>query len=129
MLLMADGEVLEYGRPVFWNYGFLPQTWADPEQVGVETGLIGSSGPVEVIEIGSRHHERGEITAVRVLGALPMAELGAAVSTARSRICADRFCRHSLRSTAPAWSERRPLEWRPRAAREGEARSAHARGA
>lgn len=44
--------------------------------MSVETGLSGSGGPVEVIEVGSQQHERGQVTAVKILGALPLVDRG-----------------------------------------------------
>jgi len=75
-LVMDMGEVVRFAEPTLWNLGFLPQTWLDPQQVDPDIGIRGSGGPVEVLEIGRNEHARGEVTEVRVLGAIPMVEYG-----------------------------------------------------
>jgi len=67
-----DGKASKFDMPSFWNRGFLPQTWLDPEQTDTEWRLPGSNGPVEVIEVGKTEHVRGQVTRVRILGVLPM---------------------------------------------------------
>ena len=35
-----------------WNYGYLPQTWEDPDHVDSSTNCKGDGDPVDVCEIG-----------------------------------------------------------------------------
>ncbi|KAI8331920.1 inorganic pyrophosphatase [Chlamydoabsidia padenii] len=51
-----------------WNYGALPQTWEDPHHKAKDTGAIGDNDPIDVIEIGDKVGETGEIKQVKLLG-------------------------------------------------------------
>lgn len=70
------GKLRDYHGPIFWNYGYLPQTWEDPTVKHPELGVFGDNDPVDVVEIGSRAHTQGEIVRVKVLGALAMIDSG-----------------------------------------------------
>jgi len=70
------GKLREYHGPIYWNYGYLPQTWEDPEVEHPELKVKGDNDPVDVVEIGSRAHQQGEIVQVKVLGALAMIDDG-----------------------------------------------------
>ncbi|CAK9008084.1 unnamed protein product [Durusdinium trenchii] len=70
------GKLREYHGPIYWNYGYLPQTWEDPQAEHPELKVKGDNDPVDVVEIGSRAHEQGEIVKVKVLGALAMIDDG-----------------------------------------------------
>ena len=35
-----------------WNYGYLPQTWEDPDHVDSSTNCKGDGDPIDVCEIG-----------------------------------------------------------------------------
>jgi len=76
MPLMQKGEARRYRQPIFWNYGFLPQTWGDPMVVHPELGARGGNGPVAVLEIGSRQRATGEVARVIVLGAFAIVDHG-----------------------------------------------------
>eukprot|EP00928_Gymnodinium_smaydae_P056574 TRINITY_DN3993_c0_g4_i1.p1 TRINITY_DN3993_c0_g4~~TRINITY_DN3993_c0_g4_i1.p1 ORF type:complete len:294 (-),score=38.31 TRINITY_DN3993_c0_g4_i1:75-956(-) len=70
---IKKGQLREYHGPIFWNYGYVPQTWEDPD--GKHQGLEqyrGDNDPLDVVEIGSQPHERGQISSIKVLGALAM---------------------------------------------------------
>uniref|UniRef100_A0A7S4SW38 inorganic diphosphatase n=1 Tax=Alexandrium monilatum TaxID=311494 RepID=A0A7S4SW38_9DINO len=71
---IKKGKLREYGGPIFWNYGYLPQTWEDPNVEHL--GAFGDNDPVDVVEIGARKHGQGEVTRVKVLGALAMIDSG-----------------------------------------------------
>merc|ERR1711871_137433 len=58
-----------YGTP-FFNYGFFPQTWEDPDFHG------GDNDPIDVIEVGETPLSMGSIVSVRVLGALKLIDEG-----------------------------------------------------
>ncbi|CAK9008082.1 unnamed protein product [Durusdinium trenchii] len=59
------GKLREYHGPIYWNYGYLPQTWEDPQAEHPELKVKGDNDPVDVVEIGSRAHEQGEIVKVK----------------------------------------------------------------
>ncbi|CAJ1371210.1 unnamed protein product [Effrenium voratum] len=73
---MKNNKLREYHGPIFWNYGYLPQTWEDPEVEHPELKVKGDNDPVDVVEVGSRTHEQGELVQVKVLGALAMIDDG-----------------------------------------------------
>merc|ERR1712038_1709053 len=59
-----------------WNYGYLPQTWEDPDHVDSSTNCKGDNDPVDVCEIGQTVHKRGEVVPVKVLGTLALIDEG-----------------------------------------------------
>lgn len=63
-----------YGDP-FFNYGFVPQTWEDPD-LKDEVGNAGDGDPLDVMEVGSRELAVGSIVPARVLGALTLIDQG-----------------------------------------------------
>mmetsp|Transcript_1912 Transcript_1912/g.5624 ORF Transcript_1912/g.5624 Transcript_1912/m.5624 type:complete len:275 (+) Transcript_1912:59-883(+) len=73
---MKKGVLRDYHGPIFWNYGYLPQTWEDPNVEHPELKVFGDNDPVDVVEIGSRTQAEGEVTKVKVLGTLAMIDDG-----------------------------------------------------
>jgi len=73
---VKKGALRDYHGPIFWNYGYLPQTWEDPTVEHPELKVLGDNDPVDVVEIGSRAHEQGEVSKVKVLGVLAMIDSG-----------------------------------------------------
>lgn len=73
---VKSGALREYHGPIFWNYGFLPQTWEDPFSEHPVLHVRGDNDPLDVVEVGSRTHEQGEVVRVRVLGGLAMIDGG-----------------------------------------------------
>ncbi len=63
-----------YGTP-FFNYGFIPQTWEDPE-LKDSLGNGGDNDPLDVMEIGSERINMGSIKPCRVLGHLELIDEG-----------------------------------------------------
>lgn len=61
-----------------WNYGALPQTFEDPTLKDDETGCFGDNDPLDLIEIGTKTHQRGSVIKVKVLGALGLIDEGEA---------------------------------------------------
>lgn len=59
-----------------WNYGAIPQTWENPEHLDAATGCKGDNDPIDVLEIGSRVANRGEVVQVKVLGTLALIDEG-----------------------------------------------------
>lgn len=72
---VKKGVPREYHGPIFWSYGFLPQTWEDPGRV-LAGGLKGDGDPVDCVELSGAELAPGTVTTVRVLGALPMVDDG-----------------------------------------------------
>jgi inorganic pyrophosphatase len=70
------GQLRKYHGPIFWNYGYLPRTWEDPSTKHPQLNVYGDNDPVDVVEIGSRQHDQGEVVPVKVLGALAMIDDG-----------------------------------------------------
>uniref|UniRef100_A0A914D4W2 inorganic diphosphatase n=1 Tax=Acrobeloides nanus TaxID=290746 RepID=A0A914D4W2_9BILA len=59
-----------------WNYGALPQTWENPNHRDPNTGADGDNDPIDIVEIGSKIHKRGEVIQVKVLGTLALLDEG-----------------------------------------------------
>jgi inorganic pyrophosphatase len=70
------GKLRDYHGPIYWNYGYLPQTWEDPDVKHPELNVFGDNDPVDVVEIGTRAHGQGELVKVKVLGVLAMIDDG-----------------------------------------------------
>ena len=66
------------GKPRFytdkmkWNYGAIPQTLEDDQHIFEEIGYPGDGDPIDVIDIGSRVLEVGEIIPVKIIGIIPL---------------------------------------------------------
>jgi inorganic pyrophosphatase len=73
---IKKGALRFYHGPIFWNYGYLPQTWEDPNIKHPELSVMGDGDPVDVVEIGSTKHKQGDVKQVRALGALAMIDDG-----------------------------------------------------
>eukprot|EP00429_Kryptoperidinium_foliaceum_P104706 CAMPEP_0176240242 /NCGR_PEP_ID=MMETSP0121_2-20121125/29274_1 /TAXON_ID=160619 /ORGANISM="Kryptoperidinium foliaceum, Strain CCMP 1326" /LENGTH=275 /DNA_ID=CAMNT_0017579731 /DNA_START=119 /DNA_END=943 /DNA_ORIENTATION=+ len=73
---LRKGRPRHYHGPIFWNYGFLPQTWEDPDVLHEELRVRGDNDPLDVVEIGGRAHRQGEVSRVRILGVLAMIDSG-----------------------------------------------------
>eukprot|EP00931_Biecheleriopsis_adriatica_P098266 TRINITY_DN72190_c0_g1_i1.p1 TRINITY_DN72190_c0_g1~~TRINITY_DN72190_c0_g1_i1.p1 ORF type:complete len:310 (-),score=62.66 TRINITY_DN72190_c0_g1_i1:35-904(-) len=73
---IKKGKLRDYHGPIFWNYGYLPQTWEDPAVEHPDMQVMGDNDPVDVVEIGERARDQGEISRVKVLGALAMIDDG-----------------------------------------------------
>jgi len=59
-----------------WNYGAIPQTWEDPNEIDPSTGAKGDNDPIDVLDIGSKVHERGSVLRVKVLGTFALIDEG-----------------------------------------------------
>ncbi|ALC40757.1 Nurf-38 [Drosophila busckii] len=59
-----------------WNYGALPQTWENPDHIEPSTGCKGDNDPIDVIEIGYRVANRGDVVPVKVLGTIALIDEG-----------------------------------------------------
>jgi len=64
-----------YGDIPF-NYGALPQTWEDPNEVQRDTGCKGDNDPVDVVELSQMPIPRGAVVPVRILGAMALIDEG-----------------------------------------------------
>ncbi|CAK9207052.1 unnamed protein product [Sphagnum jensenii] len=71
------GKLRYYPYNINWNYGLLPQTWEDPSHSNPEVeNSFGDNDPVDVVEIGERQAEIGEVLKVKPLGVLAMIDEG-----------------------------------------------------
>ncbi|KAH9617229.1 hypothetical protein KSS87_020541 [Heliosperma pusillum] len=71
------GKLRYYPYNINWNYGLLPQTWEDPKLANDEVeGAFGDNDPVDVVEIGEKQRNIGEILKVKPLAALAMIDEG-----------------------------------------------------
>lgn len=71
------GEIRYMGySPVLYNYGFIPQTWEDPSHVHPDTKLGGDNDPLDIIDIGYRRREVGEVYRVKVVGCFALIDEG-----------------------------------------------------
>lgn len=59
-----------YHMPIYWNYGFVPQTWENPNLL--QFGYIGDNDPLDILEIGNNILELGSIQQVKILGSIAM---------------------------------------------------------
>jgi inorganic pyrophosphatase len=59
-----------------WNYGALPQTWEDKDEVCSFTNCKGDNDPLDVVEIGTRRKSIGEVYEAKVLGCLALIDDG-----------------------------------------------------
>ena len=73
---VKKGKLRYYHGPIFWNYGFVPQTWENPDEKDSWTGYYGDGDPLDVVEIGSIEKDLGDVSVVRPLGALAMIDDG-----------------------------------------------------
>ncbi|KAF7488884.1 hypothetical protein SSS_01514 [Sarcoptes scabiei] len=59
-----------------WNYGAFPQTWENPDHVDQSTNAKGDNDPIDVLEIGSRVANRGDVLQVKILGTIALIDEG-----------------------------------------------------
>jgi len=59
-----------------WNYGFIPQTWEDPEHTDASTNCKGDGDPIDVCEIGTKIQDQGAVVKVKILGTLALIDEG-----------------------------------------------------
>eukprot|EP00184_Porphyridium_aerugineum_P007969 CAMPEP_0184692060 /NCGR_PEP_ID=MMETSP0313-20130426/691_1 /TAXON_ID=2792 /ORGANISM="Porphyridium aerugineum, Strain SAG 1380-2" /LENGTH=302 /DNA_ID=CAMNT_0027149859 /DNA_START=55 /DNA_END=963 /DNA_ORIENTATION=+ len=65
----------QYGDSLI-NYGALPQTWEDPNDINADTKCGGDNDPVDFIEIGDQVMPMGAVYPVKVLGVLALLDEG-----------------------------------------------------
>lgn len=61
---------------MLFNYGFMPQTWEDPGHVCKDTGYKGDDDPLDMVEVGCRQMQSGQVAEVKVVGCLAMIDDG-----------------------------------------------------
>jgi inorganic pyrophosphatase len=71
-----NGKVHNYHMPIYWNYGFFPQTWGDPQTVDTVTKCNQYNDPLAVVEIGSTALPLGCVVPVKPLGILAVIDEG-----------------------------------------------------
>lgn len=59
-----------------WNYGAIPQTWEDPNEVDIHTGEKGDDDPLDIMEVGETVFARGTIVQVKILGVIALIDEG-----------------------------------------------------
>jgi inorganic pyrophosphatase len=60
-----------YG-PIPFNYGFIPQTWENPNQIDKLNGYYGDNDPLDIVDISNIQLKHGQLIKVKVLGVLEM---------------------------------------------------------
>ena len=55
----------EYGMIPF-NYGFIPQTWEDPNKKDKITGFKGDDDPIDIVEISDIVFDYGELIQIKI---------------------------------------------------------------
>ena len=71
------GKLRFYPYNINWNYGFLPQTWEDPNEKNDDCGgVCGDNDPVDVVEISSTKLEMGGVYPVKCVGVYAMIDDG-----------------------------------------------------
>ena len=74
------GKLRFYHGPIFWNYGFLPQTWEDPARE-LLPGLKGDGDPVDCVKPSpAAHRSRGSTYLKEVSGNFARAEFPTSAS-------------------------------------------------
>ncbi|KAJ2475196.1 V-ATPase V0 sector subunit c'' [Coemansia sp. RSA 2320] len=68
-------DVFPY-KGYIWNYGALPQTFEDPDHRDADTGCLGDSDPVDVVEVGQAICAEGSVHRIKVLGLLALIDGG-----------------------------------------------------
>jgi inorganic pyrophosphatase len=59
-----------------FNYGFMPQTWENPNVVHPLTKFGGDNDPLDVVELSEQPLPPGSVRTVKVLGALALLDEG-----------------------------------------------------
>lgn len=59
-----------------FNYGAIPQTWENPCTRDIRCDAVGDNDPLDVIEIGSKRKEIGEVYKAKVIGAFSLIDEG-----------------------------------------------------
>jgi inorganic pyrophosphatase len=68
-----DNSIRTFPFPIKWNYGFIPQTWEDPNhQIESLNNLSGDNDPVDIIILGDTTYCTGTVLEVKVIGTLAM---------------------------------------------------------
>ena len=65
---IKNNEYRYYHQPIYWNYGFIPQTWENPECKIDKYG--GDNDPLDFVDISCQKLEIGSIHNVKILGSL-----------------------------------------------------------
>eukprot|EP01095_Lingulamoeba_sp_RSL-Kostka_P016672 TRINITY_DN8231_c0_g1_i1.p1 TRINITY_DN8231_c0_g1~~TRINITY_DN8231_c0_g1_i1.p1 ORF type:complete len:257 (-),score=68.01 TRINITY_DN8231_c0_g1_i1:151-921(-) len=71
----GDLRFIKHGN-LRYNYGYIPQTWEDPNEEQPYTKLLGDGDPVDVVEIGTDPLSLGEVIEMKVLGVLALIDEG-----------------------------------------------------
>lgn len=66
------GKPRFYTNKMKWNYGAIPQTLENSKYIFRETGYPGDGDPIDIIDIGNKTLEIGEIILVKIIGIIPL---------------------------------------------------------
>jgi len=69
---IVNGAVRYFKYPYAYNYGAIPQTWENPEELDPYSSLYGDSDPLDIIDIGSIPLWAGAVIPVKVIGIIPL---------------------------------------------------------
>lgn len=68
-----DNSIRTFPFPIKWNYGFIPQTWEDPNyKIKNLNNLSGDNDPVDIIILGDEVYSVGTVLDIKVIGAYAM---------------------------------------------------------
>merc|ERR1712238_413149 len=71
---IKNGELRHYPNMLYWNYGFLPQTYESPyrnQSICEIDAIVGDNDPVDVLEISNTTFAIGDLLEVKILGGMP----------------------------------------------------------
>ena len=68
-----DRNIRTFPFPIKWNYGFIPQTWEDPNhQIESLNNLSGDNDPVDIVILGDITYSIGTVINIKVIGTFAM---------------------------------------------------------
>lgn len=73
---LLNGKPRFFDKSIPWNYGAIPQTLESKDFIYKETGLRGDGDPLDIIDIGNKIVNIGEVIQVKILGILPLIDEG-----------------------------------------------------
>jgi len=73
---VKKGKLRYVHDPYPFNYGAFPQTWENPKLKDDRTQAFGDGDPLDVVEIGTKVHNTGDVIQVKILGTYAMIDAG-----------------------------------------------------
>jgi inorganic pyrophosphatase len=71
---LGENRLLGIKKP--WNYGAIPQTWENPNEIDEHTGYPGDSDPLDVVDLSNKKLETGSVVPVKVIGGYALIDEG-----------------------------------------------------